>query len=90
MTTAPTISPRTLGRFTRALPFWSSLLLIPFAILAIFQGGWTIALLPLATWNLFSLLDALIGLDTANADPQTEDSTLNWYRLIMYGSSATS
>jgi len=82
MTAAPTIQPAHLSRLTRALPFWSPLLLIPLALLALAKGGWTIAFLPLATWLLFSVLDAALGLNSENADPETQDSQLGWYRLI--------
>jgi alkane 1-monooxygenase len=65
-----------------ALPFWLSLALPPLAILAMLQGGWTIALIPLSTWFLFSLLDALAGLNTANPDPATPEAELTLHRLV--------
>ena len=65
------ISPQDLARLSRALPFWMSLLLIPLAWFCALQGGWTIALLPLGTWYLFSLLDAVLGLNLDNADLDT-------------------
>jgi alkane 1-monooxygenase len=65
-----------------ALPFWASLALPPLAILAMLQGGWTIALLPIATWGLFTLLDALTGRNADNPDPQTDASRLTWHRAI--------
>ena len=71
-----------LTRITRALPFWLSLLLIPVAWLGAVQGGWTVFLLPIITWYFFSFLDALLGLYTDNADPQTEEGKLTWYRAI--------
>jgi alkane 1-monooxygenase len=71
-----------LTRITRALPFWLSLLLIPVAWLGAVQGGWTVILLPIITWYFFSFLDALLGLYTDNADPQTEEGKLTWYRAI--------
>lgn len=70
------------SRLTNALPFWLSLGMIPLAILGAGLGGWTVALLPLYSWVLFSILDALTGLNTDNADPATPDSGLFWYRLI--------
>ncbi len=66
----------------RALPFWLSLGLVPLAILGAARGGWTVLLLPLAAWGLFILLDALTGLDEENADPDTTEDQLFWYRLI--------
>jgi alkane 1-monooxygenase len=71
-----------LTRISRALPFWMSLLLIPVAWLGAVQGGWTVVLLPMITWYFFTLLDALLGLYTENADPQTDESKLTWYRAI--------
>lgn len=82
MTTSPTISDDQLGKFARALPYWAPLMLIPLAALATVYGGWFIALLPAATWYLFTLLDAVLGTDTDNADPQTDDAKLTWYRAI--------
>ncbi|MDF1726873.1 MAG: alkane 1-monooxygenase [Sulfitobacter sp.] len=71
-----------IARLTRALPFWMSLGLIPLIWFAAFTGGWTIALIPLVTWFLFSALDAVLGLNLENADPQTDEADLFWYRLV--------
>jgi alkane 1-monooxygenase len=59
-----------------------SLLLIPLAWLCAAQGGWTIALLPLVTWYLFSMLDAVLGLNLDNADLEATEDDLYWYRLV--------
>lgn len=77
-----TISPSDLARFSRALPFWLSLGLIPLAWFCAFTGGWAIALLPLVTWFLFTLLDAVVGLNLDNADLDASDDDLFWYRLV--------
>lgn len=69
-------------QFHAALPFWSSLALVPLALWGAFAGGWTVVLLPLATWYLFSFLDALTGLNLENADPDTPEDALTWYRAI--------
>ncbi len=82
MTATPTITKSDLNSFARALPFWCSLILIPLAAVGTVYGGWTIALLPVATWYLFSALDAVIGLYSGNADPQTEDKDIQLYRWI--------
>lgn len=76
------IPPRELAHFARALPFWMSLGLIPLAWIAAFTGGWTIALLPLVTWFLFSMLDAVLGLNLENADLEATDDDMFWYRLV--------
>ena len=65
-----------------ALPFWLSLALPPLAGVGMVYGGWTIALLPLSTWWLFTILDALTGHCTANPDPQIPDAQLTAYRLV--------
>lgn len=76
------VSGSKLASLGRALPFWSSLVLVPLAWIAAIYGGWTIAILPIATWHLFSLLDAILGQNTENADPETTSDQLYWYRLI--------
>jgi alkane 1-monooxygenase len=76
------IAASEMSRLTRALPFWLSLGLIPLAWFCAFIGGWSIALLPLVTWFLFSILDAAVGLNLDNNDPQTSEDDLFWYRLI--------
>ncbi len=69
-------------RLSRALPFWLSLTFIPIVLLAWTYGGMTVLLFPFYTWGLYGILDALTGLETRNADPQTPDSDLFWYRLV--------
>jgi alkane 1-monooxygenase len=78
----PDISRPELSRLSRALPFWMSLGLIPLAWIVAFTGGWSIALLPLVTWFLFSLLDAVLGLNLDNADVEATEDELFWYRLV--------
>lgn len=78
----PTVPLADLMRPTRAAPFWVSLLLVPIAWFSATRGGWTVALLPVLTWFLFSALDALFGHETSNADPQTPEQHLFWYRAI--------
>ena len=64
------------------LPFWLSLALVPVAVLGALLGGWAVLLMPLCSWGLFTVLDALTGLDKTNADPNTPDAGLYWHRLI--------
>ena len=71
-----------LSRFTSALPFWLSLALLPLAWMGAVFGGWWVFALPLATWYLFSVLDAILGLNLKNADPQTDESHLTFYRAV--------
>ena len=70
------------SKFQRALPFAMSLLLVPLALIGAFYGGWTVILLPLVTWYFFSILDAFLGLNLENADLETRDDQLSWYKAI--------
>lgn len=63
-------------------PFWMTLALPPLAILGAIYGGWTVVLLPVVTWYLFSGLDLAIGQTHSNANPQTPDSALAAHRNI--------
>lgn len=65
-----------------ALPFWLSLGLIPLAWIGATQGGWTLLLLPFSAWYLSSILDAILGLNLKNADLETSEDDLLWYRAI--------
>jgi len=56
--------PALTARPQNALPFALSYLLIPLAIISALYGGWTVILLPMVTWYLFSALDLAVGLDT--------------------------
>ena len=80
MTTVPS-TPK-IARIGTALPFWLSLGLIPLAVIAAIYGGWTIALLPISTWYLFSGLDYVVGQNTDNPDPETPEDQLRWYQMI--------
>jgi len=79
MTSTPDIT-----RLRHALPFWLSLLTVPAAWLGAVNGGWQVFLLPLVTWVLFDILDLLMGLNPANADPDTPEAGLLWYRAITW------
>ncbi|NCO21771.1 MAG: alkane 1-monooxygenase [Rhodobacterales bacterium] len=76
------MTKKAVAGITRALPFWLSLALVPILVIGAVQGGWAVLLVPLCTWYLFSIVDVFAGLDTSNADPQTPDAQLFWYRLI--------
>ncbi len=79
MTTIPSADVQ---RLQNALPFWLSLGMVPVAVLGALVGGWTVALLPLYSWGLFSVLDAVFGLNQDNPDLATPEAGLFWYRLI--------
>lgn len=76
------ISPDQLPRLSRALPFWLSLTLVPLVAVEAAVGGWALLLAPAYGWGVISLLDVFAGLETDNADPDTPDERLFWYRLI--------
>lgn len=65
-----------------ALPFWLPLLLLPLLWFSALKGGWWVISVPLATWYLFSLLDAATGLNLNNLNPDTPDTDLFWYRFV--------
>ena len=56
--------------------------MIPLVWLSAVFGGWTLLLVPYFAWWLSSFLDAMMGDEPENLDPQTETSDLFWYRLI--------
>jgi len=70
------------SKVQRALPFAMSLLLVPVAVIGALHGGWTVILLPLVTWYFFSILDAFLGLYLENADLETGEDQLSWYKAI--------
>jgi alkane 1-monooxygenase len=71
-----------MAKIQNALPFWVSLALIPVAWIGASYGGWTVLLLPFLTWYLFSGIDLALGLDVRNADLDTTDDDMYWYRFI--------
>lgn len=75
-------SSRRAGGIKAAAPFWISLLMVPLAVVGAVCGGWTVLLLPIYGWIGTTILDALAGHDTFNADPQTPERELFWHRLI--------
>ncbi|WP_296762763.1 alkane 1-monooxygenase [Sediminimonas sp.] len=74
-------APADIARLHRALPFWTSYLLIPMAWIGAVYGGWTVILLPLTAWWVFTGLDQVLGLNLENPDTETDDDALLWYRL---------
>jgi alkane 1-monooxygenase len=82
MTAFPVVSHTNMARIARAAPFWLSLALIPLAWIGAVFGGWTVILMPIATWYLFSAIDALAGTYNENADLETSEDELFWYRLV--------
>lgn len=77
-----TLPPETVAKFQSALPFWISFLLVPLAWVTAIYGGWTVFLLPVVTWYAFSIIDLAVGVNIDNADLDTTDDDLRWYRAI--------
>lgn len=73
---------RTTATLTAALPFALSLLTVPLAWIGAVHGGWTVILLPLYVWWVITGMDALIGLNLENANPDTPEDDLRWYRRL--------
>lgn len=76
------ISGSEVSSLRSALPFWMSLGTVPLAWAGAVQGGWLVAMLPVYSWGMFSILDAVLGQNHDNADPATSDANLFWYRLV--------
>ena len=76
------IAPEKLARWQSALPFWVSFLLLPMIWFAALRGGWALLLVPLVTWYLFAALDGVFGLNLEDADPETSEADLLWYRAL--------
>ena len=70
----PTLTNAQVKSITRALPFWLSLCGPVVVIAATLASGAALILPPLLAWWMFSALDALIGEDPHNADPNTPDA----------------
>ncbi|WP_103332110.1 alkane 1-monooxygenase [Pseudotabrizicola formosa] len=74
-------SRQTIG-FAQAVPFWLTLGIVPLAAIGAVHGGWYTALVPAYSILVYSSLDALTGLNDRNADPETPEGMLFWYRLL--------
>ncbi|MGP3696829.1 alkane 1-monooxygenase [Rhodobacter sp. NSM] len=75
-------NPPPIAHIKSALPFAISLAMVPLALIGAAYGGWTVLLLPLFAWGLFDLLDLVVGLNTRNEDPATDEKNLFWFRLL--------
>ena len=78
------IAPDTLSRWQSALPFATALLLVPLIWVCAHYGGWSVLLIPIVTWNAYTLLDVVLGQNLENADPDTEEGDLFWYKLLTW------
>jgi len=67
-----------------AWPYWITITFVPLVLLALTQGGWWIASIPLYGWVLMPLLDTILGKDLRNPDTEMPDSELFWFRLLTW------
>jgi alkane 1-monooxygenase len=74
--------PTRAAKLPSALPFWLSLVAVPLAFVGAKYGGWWVILLPLYGWVTSTILDAILGLNETNPDPQTDESDLFWHGMI--------
>ncbi|MCI2400159.1 alkane 1-monooxygenase [Aliiroseovarius subalbicans] len=72
----------TIAKFSHAAPFALSFLMVALVATSAAFGGWALLLPPLGTWWLYAVLDAALGRNRQNADPNTPEQQLFWYRLI--------
>ena len=79
---APMISSTETARFIRALPYSMSLVTIPLAWFGAVYGGWWLLGVPVFGLLALPVLDSIFGINEENADPETPDDNLSWYRLI--------
>lgn len=77
-------TPEEVATWRHALPFWVTFLLVPILWFAAIRGGWTVLLVPAATWYLFAALDGFTGLELENADPETPDAALKLYTRLTW------
>jgi len=77
-----TLTPDQMARWQSALPFAMSYLLVPLAFVSAAYGGWALLILPVMTWYCFAILDFAVGLNTDNADLETSEQDLFWYRIV--------
>ena len=67
-----------------AWPYWITLSFVPLAVMAITQGGWWVAAIPLWGWGAMPVLDLILGRDLRNPDPDTADARPFWFRLLTW------
>ncbi|CUH78455.1 alkane 1-monooxygenase [Tropicibacter naphthalenivorans] len=82
MTSSAPIPPAKVARFTAALPFGLSFVLIPLVWIGAIYGGFWVLLAPLCAWYLFTAIDVAVGLNTGDADLNTTEDQLFWYKLL--------
>ncbi|GHF41527.1 alkane 1-monooxygenase [Seohaeicola zhoushanensis] len=77
-------SPEKLARWQSVLPFATSFLLVPLLWFGAMMGGLWVLLVVVVTWNAYTALDKVLGLNLENADPETAEDQLTWYKLLTW------
>lgn len=75
------MQPR-IGSWPHVAPYLLSFVTLPLVALGAGFGGWWLLLIPLYGWWLMPVLDAILGRDETNPDPDTPDRRLDPYRMI--------
>ncbi|MFC4671472.1 alkane 1-monooxygenase [Seohaeicola nanhaiensis] len=78
------IPPETLARWQNVLPFATSFLLVPLLWLGAVKGGFWVLLVVVVTWNAYTALDKVLGLNLENGDPETGEEHLTAYKVITW------
>ncbi|MEM7422543.1 MAG: alkane 1-monooxygenase [Pseudomonadota bacterium] len=68
----------------KALPFAISFTIAPMVVIAVMNGGWWLALPFVYSWVFIGSMDQLLGLDTDNMDPATEEQVLFWHKMVIW------
>lgn len=63
-------------------PFLIVLLIPVFIVIGAMNGGWFLVLAPFYAWFCISFVDAIIGKNIQNADPETSESKINLHRWL--------
>ena len=71
-----------ISNWRHAIPFTAAFLTAPLVFVAANYGGWTLVLVPFYGWWCMGLLDAVLGRNDENRDPNADPTSLFWYRLI--------
>ncbi|MWD29838.1 alkane 1-monooxygenase [Aquicoccus sp. SCR17] len=79
---SPYLDADKVARWSSALPYAASFLLIPLIWAVAAAGGWWLLLIPVSTWYVFAGLDLALGRNASNVDPATAMGDLRWYHLI--------
>ena len=72
------VPAQNVASFRRAAPFGISVILPLLVLVAAMKGGWFLLLPPLGAWWLYTGLDAVLGRNSENPDPEAPEDQLFW------------